>query len=530
MLTIRKIALLLSGLYLLLLFIGIVATRYFWFYPKELDNISHLQQQEIASIAGLLTQELNQQLAITIDYAEWDDTYAYVQQPSGYYHSTNLIAETYANLGLTGGLILNRAGAVLASQRLRSDSETLDNGRTPLSEWALQLYQQGKLKQISGTAGLYDLEGELYIISIADITNSDGSLPSNGYFFFARKLADFFWQNIRDIIRVDFAISRFIPPQCADITASVTEHQPTITRCLHDLFGNPVLAVATNIPTERLPQLMPAEIYLTYLVVAVIPALLYLVFLKLVTEPLMQATRHMRNSVIISPLPELNTMGVRIKELHELRQNFNRLIERVRTQQFELTKLSMTDKLTGIGNRRAFEEKLQQTWRRSMRHQDNVALILVDIDYFKRFNDCYGHQAGDLALQQVAQALAECVQRQDEDTFRYGGEEFIMICYVQDAVELENLRERIQQSISNLKIPHQKSSVASQLTVSYGIAWLLNTGNWQQSLSQEHWIKVADAALYEAKASGRNTGMLQIISEEVSFTGTPVLEKSQPEP
>jgi len=291
-----------------------------------------------------------------------------------------------------------------------------------------------------------------------------------------------------------------------------------------------VLAVATNIPTERLPQLMPAEIYLTYLVVAVIPALLYLVFLKLVTEPLMQATRHMRNSVIISPLPELNTMGVRIKELHELRQNFNRLIERVRTQQFELTKLSMTDKLTGIGNRRAFEEKLQQTWRRSMRHQDNVALILVDIDYFKRFNDCYGHQAGDLALQQVAQALAECVQRQDEDTFRYGGEEFMMICYVQDAVELENLRERIQQSISNLKIPHQKSSVASQLTVSYGIAWLLNTGNWQQSLSQEHWIKVADAALYEAKASGRNTGMLQIISEEVSFTGTPVLEKSQPEP
>ena len=529
MLTIRKTALALSGFYLLLLFAGIVASRLLWFYPKEIETVRHSQQQEIASITGLVSQYLNQQLTMTVDYAEWDDTYEYVDSASDDYRNTNLIADTFINLGLSGSVIMNKSGRIISAHHL-NDDQSLHNGSNPVSQWLSEVYKDDLIDTITGTAGLYQIGQRVYVISLAETTNSAGNAPANGYFVFARIIEDSFWQNFREIIPVAFDVSHAMPEGCLPETSAVESFQPTVIRCFYNLFDEPVLAFSVTTAEERIPPLMPAEVYFTYLVVAGIPSLLYFVFLRLVTEPLRRATAHMEHS-IISPLPELNSFPqFKVRELDELRSKFNHLIERVRSQQYELMRLSMTDKLTGIGNRRAFEEKLQETWRRALRHEDSVALILVDIDYFKRFNDHYGHQAGDLALQRVATALAGCALRQDEYAFRYGGEEFILICYTKDANELNTLRQRITDAIANLEIEHQGSKVAKHLTVSFGVAWILKSGEWLKKRSTEEWIKAADAALYEAKAAGRNNNMLQIISADVAFTGTPVLDQSPPAP
>lgn len=529
MLTIRKTAVLFSSVYLILVFAGVLASRYLWFYPKEIESIRLLQQKEIISVQGFLEQKFHQQQTVTHDYAQWDDTYQFVKDGNESYINANLIADTYRTLGLNGLVIADNRGNIKIAQRLEDDQ--LITTENPLSRWFRTEITSGRVSQMLDFAVFYRLDESLYLISAAEISNSGNSKPSNGYLLFAQEVRNDFWQEVRKITRVDFDVS--LPDDsCRNISDPLSGKVTVLTeRCLKNNFGNNVVKLQFTTEEQLIPRMMPAEIYFTFMVLAGIPMLLYVLFLHLVVEPVRVAARHMQDSDIISPLPDLYTNPrLKIQELENLKDSYNQLIERIREQQYQLTKLSKTDKLTGIGNRRDFEDIFTQTWRRAIRRKDNVALIMVDIDYFKLYNDHYGHPQGDIALQKVANALKDSVKRQDEYVFRYGGEEFVVICYARDANELNHVREKIKRAIDELKLPHQTSNIATHLTVSSGIAWIIQSGHWLNNMQQKEWLKAADAALYEAKAAGRNCTMLQIISEEITFTGTPVLNQSSPAP
>ncbi len=526
MLTIRKTALVLSSIYLILLFAGVLASRYWWFYPKEVESVRLLQQKEIISVQGFLEQKFHQQQTVTQDYAQWDDTYQFVKDSNPSYISANLIADTYRTLELDGLAISDNRGNIKVAQLMKNDQlETADNH---LSRWFRAEITNGRVGQMLDFAVFYRLDERLYLISVAEISNSSGNQPGNGYLMFAREVHYDFWQKVRKITRVDFDVA-FPDGPCRNISEPLVHVKALTERCLRNNFAENVVKLQFVTAEQLIPRMMPAEIYFTFLVLAAIPMMLYALFLHVVVEPVRIAARHMQDSNIISPLPDLHTTpGLKIQELENLKDSYNQLIERVREQQYQLTKLSKTDKLTGIGNRRAFEEMLSQTWRRAIRRKDNIALILIDIDYFKLYNDHYGHQQGDIALQQVAKALKDCIKRQDECVFRYGGEEFVVICYARDANELNHVREKLKGALDDLKIRHDTSKIANHLTASSGIAWIIQSGNWLNNMEQKEWLKAADAALYEAKAAGRNCSMLQIISEEIAFTGTPVLDQSPP--
>src|SRR5690606_30340934 len=124
------------------------------------------------------------------------------------------------------------------------------------------------------------------------------------------------------------------------------------------------------------------------------------------------------------------TAPIEITELVKLRDTFNSLVDSFNEQKNELEKLSNTDRLTNIANRRAFDMEMDKLWNRVSRHPHSAALVMVDIDYFKRYNDFYGHQAGDHALFDVAQALKQCAKRTDEMAARTGGEEFTLIIQI----------------------------------------------------------------------------------------------------
>ncbi|WP_333609555.1 sensor domain-containing diguanylate cyclase [Arsukibacterium sp.] len=166
----------------------------------------------------------------------------------------------------------------------------------------------------------------------------------------------------------------------------------------------------------------------------------------------------------------------------------------------ELQKQASQDGLTGIANRRHFDEKLAEELQRSARHQQPLGLILLDIDLFKPYNDHYGHQAGDLALQQVAQALSAETKRQGELAARYGGEEFALILPGSDIKECQQLAKRLQKRLAALDIAHVKSDISPHLTVSQGCVSVI--------ADKEHnaatLLQAADKALYQAKANGRN--------------------------
>jgi len=172
----------------------------------------------------------------------------------------------------------------------------------------------------------------------------------------------------------------------------------------------------------------------------------------------------------------------------------------VKRQRDALRALILTDGLTGAANRRAFDERLDAEWRRCGRAGLPVALILVDIDHFKLYNDHYGHQAGDATLVQFAAAMRRAAARTQDLVARYGGEEFAILLPQLDVRGATGVAHRLMTELEQLAIPHAASPTASRLTASMGIACMVPG---EHSLPAD-LIQVADALLYQAKAEGRN--------------------------
>jgi diguanylate cyclase (GGDEF)-like protein len=165
-----------------------------------------------------------------------------------------------------------------------------------------------------------------------------------------------------------------------------------------------------------------------------------------------------------------------------------------------LREMVARDGLTGIQNRRMFDQHIQRVWQQAVREEERVAVLLADIDCFKDYNDRYGHQAGDECLRAVAVSLTQCARRPLDFVARYGGEEFALVLYEASREYVAEVLTRIQRSIAELNIPHEASRVASRLTVSIGAAFILPSSN----RTPDGLIQLADEALYSAKEQGRN--------------------------
>ena len=226
-------------------------------------------------------------------------------------------------------------------------------------------------------------------------------------------------------------------------------------------------------------------------------------------------------------LPRKRTLPARIRDLLHLdfrihllcelepeQGALQRLPERpeAKIQQHEATergqallRLSRTDPLTGLENRRAVDEKLRDYWSDWQKFGSSFAAILVDVDFFKRFNDCYGHQEGDRCLILVANALSNTVKQYNGSIGRYGGEEFIVLARMDRREQVADLAEAIRRTVEDLALVHeQRRDGMSIVTVSVGAAFTRN----QTGAKLEKIIHEADRALYLAKASGRNCARL----------------------
>lgn len=166
----------------------------------------------------------------------------------------------------------------------------------------------------------------------------------------------------------------------------------------------------------------------------------------------------------------------------------------------ELERLAYIDGLTQIANRRRFDERLHQEWFRMQREQLPLSLILCDVDYFKQYNDTYGHQAGDDCLRSVAQAIASTARRAADLPARYGGEEFVVLLPHITSTEALTVAKNIQTEIARLKLPHSKSQVSQYVTVSFGVTSLIPAS----AFTPEQLLLNADQALYQAKMAGRD--------------------------
>ena len=174
----------------------------------------------------------------------------------------------------------------------------------------------------------------------------------------------------------------------------------------------------------------------------------------------------------------------------------------------KLQRLISQDSLTGINNRRRFDEYLALEWLRMTREQQPLSLILCDIDYFKLYNDTYGHQAGDSCLKQVARTISRALKRPADLVARYGGEEFAVIMPNTNNLGAIQIAEKLRFEVHQLMIPHTASAVSEYVSLSLGVASTIPN----QKLSAEKLIAAADEALYEAKKQGRNQVSVKVLN------------------
>lgn len=184
-----------------------------------------------------------------------------------------------------------------------------------------------------------------------------------------------------------------------------------------------------------------------------------------------------------------NLLELKIEELTELKD-----------ANFELENLSFIDGLTGIANRRSFDNYIKVAWKNACRSKKSISLIMGDIDNFKLLNDTYGHLKGDECLMKVARVLSENIRRPLNFVARYGGEEFIIILPETNSKGAFKIAEEIRKNIKNLEVPNKDSPVSKYMTMSFGVTTIIPN----QEDEMEDFIEQADKAMYKSKKTGRN--------------------------
>lgn len=196
----------------------------------------------------------------------------------------------------------------------------------------------------------------------------------------------------------------------------------------------------------------------------------------------------------------LNEMRIRLAHSHrEMEQQVADRTRELEAANRRLEALSITDGLTGIANRRRFDEVLLNEWNRALRVRQPLALLMLDVDWFKNYNDYYGHQAGDECLHSIARILEANSRRSSDLAARYGGEEFVLLAMNTDAKRATLLANIIRESIESLELTHL-DSIYKKVTVSIGVAVIIP----ESGLPPESLLRMADDALYQAKHQGRN--------------------------
>lgn len=504
--TIRQLFVALSVLYIALLFAVLLLTRWLWFYPSEVALYAQQQEQQKQSLDATLLIVKNQLAEHATSFARRRLALVFMQNPK---MRELVIAEDLLNLRaqqVDAVLVLDSA-LTLVSAIEKQHSELVDIQQHSALPLLLNRLRSADYFTQETRQDLIRFNQQGYFFAASPI-RMQKSAAIAGWVVYLQKMTPGLWQALQKITLLQ------ITP--LDSQQEIAAHPAPY--CLKNNLGIRVTCLRLEHPNGTTPTFLNAKGLGILLLISILPLLIFALLLNQLLAPLQKAIRLLQQASHKGEISPIDlTTRIPITELRDLKNTYNRLVALTLQQKTYLEQLSYTDKLTEIANRRSFDFILEKTWARLCRQTQGMALVMLDIDFFKAYNDHYGHQAGDIALHKVAQALMTLAKRSDEIAARVGGEEFALLIQINNEAELKHFQQRLQDCIEALHIAHQHSQVSTELSISAGIAWLNPSGAWLQTFNAKDWLQQADQALYQAKHSGRKQSSVRIFSGEKPF-------------
>ncbi|AOY88396.1 hypothetical protein BKP64_09590 [Marinobacter salinus] len=511
-------------------------------YPAFHDIEVDYAKDNIDRVIGRLEAQREIIDATVYDWTAWDDTYSFIRTGNPDYIASNLYPDTFLNFGFDVALFLNLAGEPVWGGVFDFSSE---DGYVNLTEThldgivsAIGGYREridfGDSIENQSASGVVLVDEIPVLFAMRPIVRSDGTGPHAGYVVFGQFLRDGLIDRFSEQLVQDFSIEPVSESggseDPGDYTLDVIDQASLSASKIYSINGTPSLRATAIMPrniTELGREITQFGIVLLVLLCGFFAAALLLLFRRIVVKPIMSLRADIsnisngmdysfrssiRNNDEIGALSrEFNSMLATIEANNmellwlntELTLKHQKVLEvqgDLQEANAELKRLSEHDPLTGLSNRLALEKKLKQAWEILCRTGDPLSVILVDIDFFKLYNDRYGHQKGDRCLKQVADILASAMQRKSDMAARYGGEEFLLVLPGTDAKDAIGVAASIREQIIAANIEHDRSPVAPFLTISIGISSIVPNGE----IEMDSLVWTADKALYAVKGSGRN--------------------------
>ena len=512
--TLRKLALLYAALLMLLLAGILIGYRYFVSIPNMVATIDGFHQRELVTLHSALKKEIAFLNTMNYDYAVWDESYAFVTDQKQAFIDENLLNDTFISLKIDGifyydlnyKLIWGRGFDYVNRESIGFPELNLRQNPSLKSIFPQANKEPNKVPQNGGF--ILTKQGPV-MFSATELRHSDRSGDPVGVLVFVLKVRPGLIKSLQEISQLSLSshmLNKRQKRQAIPMLAGKL-YGETFTykrqRIIENPSGEPVILLNIAHQHGEKPRLFDTTTLFTVALLALIPLSMLIFVNRYIVSPVTKSAQLIRRMVNTKYFHHL-TPSIKITEIKNLSDDFNQLISTVNEQRIALEELILTDALTHINNRRAFEQFIANSWLRMQRNHQPVELLMCDIDYFKPYNDNYGHQAGDNALREVAQALSKRINRSSDMVARYGGEEFALVLADSSTKNCEFVIKIVLETVRALNISHQHSKVSNRLTISIGAALSSDFSVVPLSTNYEQFIKAADDALYLAKERGRN--------------------------
>jgi len=488
---------------------GLLCYRLFVVYPPIKAAALEKHQNDIKAIQTTFSNERDALIRFNLDWAKWNDSYEFVARINYKYIKLNIQSPSFLASDIDTVIFLTLQGKTsFIAEKMNGQFITKNN----TDDLNYDIENERLINQ-DKQFGLIRRNGKLAYFVSHHIQDSEQKLAPNGVLIFIRELKQDFIKRLNLISKVSFELYSYNQKSSPVITPlsqfTIQELSSQYVANLVSIKGQSIAKIKIYYPDSTIPSPLDRTSIISILVLILLPISITILVNHFFLLPIIEMFNQIGKMKKLGNVNRIVQQS-NVVEIDGFIKTFNHLVDKINQQKEKLIEDSITDGLTRIYNRKYFDQSYDKVWRATTRSHDPISIVMLDIDYSKKYNDYYGHIQGDEVLIAVAETLNQVARRANDTFARYGGEEFVLLFKPKSTILLEEMLVKLTEAVRLLAIEHKESQVASIVTVSCGACFIEQGGGWMKD-RKETALKIADEALYRAKSNGRNQHSFQVL-------------------